>query len=364
MQPDGRNRNVVLFLGPDEIKGLLTMEEAMAAIEQGYREADEFPVVSAPRRRVHSPDGVRVSNFPGGVPGLGVMGSLTRTESVVHDGPNQTFPYREHPVYCLWDSKTARLQGIMMGELFDERTGFTSIMAFRTGATTGVGVKALARKDASTVGLLGAGGQAINKMLAIAAVRKLSRVKVFSRNEENRRAFCKRVEKLIGVEMLPVGGPDEAIKGVDIVITATNSNVPVFDGSLLEPGQHVATVVGSNSALVEGGWLESGRRENDDETVRRADVIVTNHVESILQDKQAGLYEPIRAGIISIDDVHALGAVLSGRHPGRTGDDRITFHFNNAGTASADLAMAQIVFERAREAGRGTELEIPAPGTQ
>jgi ornithine cyclodeaminase/alanine dehydrogenase-like protein (mu-crystallin family) len=364
MEHDGRNRNTILFLGPDEIKGLLTMEEAMAAIEQGYREADEFPVVSAPRRRVHSPDGVRVSNFPGGVPGLGVMGSLTRAESVVHDGPNQTFPYREHPVTCLWDSKTARLQGIMMGELFDERTGFTSIMAFRTGATTGVGVKALAREDASTVGLLGAGGQAINKILAISAVRKLTQVKVFSRNEVNRRAFCKRVEELIGVETIPVDGPDEAVRGLDMVITATNSNVPVFDGALLEPGQHVTTVVGSNSALVEGGWLESGRRENDDETVRRADIIVTNHVESIMQDKQAGLYQPIQDGIITIDDVHALGAVLSGSHPGRTSDDQITFHFNNAGTASADLAMAQIVFERARDAGRGTEMEIPAPGTQ
>ncbi|MEE8333763.1 MAG: hypothetical protein V3R85_07935 [Alphaproteobacteria bacterium] len=321
-------------------------------------------MVSAPRRRVHSPDGVRVSNFPGGVPGLGVMGSLTRAESVVQDGPNQTYPYREHPVYCLWDSKTARLQGIMMGELFDERTGFTSIMAFRTGATTGVGVKALARADAATVGLLGAGGQAINKILAISAVRELTQVKVFSRNEVNRRAFCERVEELIGVETIPVDGPDEAVQGLDIVITATNSNVPVFDGALLEPGQHVATVVGSNAALVEGGWLESGRRENDDETVRRADIIVTNHVEGIIQDKQAGLYQPIQDGIITIDDVHPLGAVLSGKHPGRTSDDQITFHFNNAGTASADLAMAQIVFERARDAGRGTEMEIPAPGTQ
>jgi len=364
MQKDGRNRNVILFLGPDEINGLLTMEEAMAAIEQGYREADEYPIVSAPRRRVHSPDGVRVSNFPGGVPGLGVMGSLTRAESVVHDGADQTYPYREHPVYCLWDSKTARLQGIMMGEMFDARTGFSSVMAFRTGATTGVGVKALAREDASTVGLIGAGGQAINKILAISAVRKLTRVKVFSRNEDNRRAFCKKVEALIGVETIPVGGPDEAMRGMDMLIAATNSNVPVFDGSLLEPGQHVATVVGSNSALVEGGWLDSGRRENEDETVRRADLIVTNHLESIMQDKQAGLYEPIRDGIIAMDDVIALGAVLSGRHPGRTGDEQITYHFNNAGTAAADLAMAQIVFERARDAGRGTELEIPAPGTQ
>ena len=138
MSIDRPNRNAILFLGPDEIKGLISMEEAVAAIEQGYREADDFPIGNAPRRRVHSPEGVRVSNFPGGIPGLGVIGSLTRAEMVQHDGDNQSYPYREHPVYLLWDSETAKLDGMMMGEIFDARTGFTSIMAFRTGATTGV----------------------------------------------------------------------------------------------------------------------------------------------------------------------------------------------------------------------------------
>ena len=159
MTDDRRNRNAILFLGPDEIKGLITMEEAVAAIAQGYREADEFPIGNAPRRRVHSPEGVRVSNFPGGIPGLGVIGSLTRAEMVAHEDGNQNYPYREHPVYLLWDSKTARLDGMMMGEIFDERVGFSSVMAFRTGATTGVGVDALARKDAGIFGLLGSGGQ-------------------------------------------------------------------------------------------------------------------------------------------------------------------------------------------------------------
>ena len=364
MSDDRRNRNAILFLGPEEIKGLISMEEAVAAIEQGYREADEYPIGNAPRRRVHSPDGVRVSNFPGGIPGLGVIGSLTRAEMVSQEGENQSYPYREHPVYLLWNSKTAKLDGVMMGEIFDQRTGFTSIMAFRTGATTGVGVKALARPDAEIFGLFGAGGQAVNKILAINAVRDIEKVKVFSRNPENRIAFCERMGTMIDKEIVPVDTPEDVIKGSDVVISATNSNVPVFDGSLLEPGQHVVTVVGSNSALVEGGWLKSGRRENDDETVRRADVIVVNHRESVMQEKQAGLYDPIQQGIISFEDVHALGEVLTGSHPGRTGNDQITYHFNNNGTAAADMALAKIVFDRAREDGRGMEIDIPVPGTQ
>jgi len=252
----------------------------------------------------------------------------------------------------------------MMGEIFDDRTGFTSIMAFRTGATTGVGVKALSRPDSHVFGLFGAGGQAVNKILAVNAVRDIHKVKVFSRNPENRVAFCEKMSAMIDKEVVPVDGPEEVIKESDVVISATNSNVPVFDGALIEPGQHVVTVVGSNSALVEGGWLKSGRRENDDELVRRADVIVVNHVESVTMEKQAGLYDPLQQGIITQDDIHSLGSVLAGTHPGRTSDDQITYHFNNNGTAAADMAIAKIVFDRAKEDGRGTEIDIPVPGMQ
>ena len=116
---------------------------------------------------------------------------------------------------------------------------------------------------------------------------------------------------MIDKEVIPVESPEEVIKNSDVVITATDSNIPVFDGSLLEPGQHVVTVVGSNSALVEGGWLKSGRRENDDETVRRSDIIVVNHLESVTQEKQAGLYDPIQQGIITEEDIFSLGSVLA-----------------------------------------------------
>ena len=80
----------VLILRPDELQGLVSMREAIDAIEQGYREAAEFPVINAPRRRVHAPSGVRVSSFPGGVHGLGVIGAQTRAELVRQQKSNQT----------------------------------------------------------------------------------------------------------------------------------------------------------------------------------------------------------------------------------------------------------------------------------
>ena len=363
MTSDRRNRNSVLFLSPEDLQGMIRMEEAIEAVDQGYREAAQFPVVNAPRRRVHSPDGIRVSNFPGGIPGMGVIGSMTRAETVVHDSTNQDYGYREHPVYLLWDSKTARLMSVMMGEINDERIGFSSLMALRTAATTGVGVKHLARPDARVMGLFGTGGQALNKVLAIKAVRDIRRVNVFSRSPENRKSFCAKVEKLCGIEAVPVGGPEAVIKGADMVICATNSNVPVFDGALLEPGQHVATIVGSNTQLVEGGWLKKGRRENDDETVRRADVIVTNWVDSVLSEKQCGLWDPMEAGIIRREQIIGIGDVAAGIHPGRTSPEQITYHFNNNGTAAADLAIAKVVYDRAKAAGRGIALDIASPGS-
>ena len=358
------NGKEILLLRPQDVKGLITVEEAIDSIEQGYREAQDYPLINAPRRRVHSPEGVRVSNFPGGIPGLGVIGSLTRAESVAHDPSNQTYPFREHPVYALWDSKTSKLLAIIIGELFDERSGFPSVMALRTGATSGVGFRHLARRDAKTVGLYGAGGQAFYKMLALKAVRPITHVKVYSRNPGNRRAFCERTSPVIETPMTPVDNPREVMRGVDIVVCATNSNVPVFDGKWIEPGQHITTVVGSNVSLIKGGWLNTGRRENDDETVRRADFIVTNNRESVIQDQQAGLWDPLQAGIIAWDKIHELGEILNGAFPGRTRDDQVTYHANNNGTAAADLALAMHVYRRAKQANRGIAIELPEPGSQ
>ena len=177
----GRNYDVLL-LRPQEIKDVIDIKQAIDLVEQGYREAHGFPIINAPRRRVHSKKNVRISNFPGGVDGLGVIGSLTRGEQVMHDPSSQEYPYREHPVYLLWDSTTARLRCIMIGEITEKRIGFSSLMALRTAATSGVGFRYLVRKDLKVAGVFGAGGQALHKILALQNERPIETYKVFSRN--------------------------------------------------------------------------------------------------------------------------------------------------------------------------------------
>ncbi|MCC6777525.1 MAG: ornithine cyclodeaminase family protein [Hyphomicrobiales bacterium] len=359
----GQNYDV-LMLRPQDIKDVIDMRQAIDLVEQGYREAQAFPIINAPRRRVHSRNNVRISSFPGGVDGLGVIGSLTRGEQVAHDPTSQDYPYREHPVYLLWSSTTAQLQCIMIGEITEKRIGFSSLMALRTAATSGVGFRHLARKDAKVAGVFGTGGQALHKVLALQNERAITTYKVFSRSADNRRKFCDRMATLVDAEFAPVDNPREVVVGSDVVICATSSNVPVFEGAWLEPGQHVVTIVGSNSALVDGGWLKEGRRESDDETARRADFIVTNWRESIERERQAGVFDPIQKGIIGWDKVHDLGEIVAGIFPGRTSDEQITFHANNNGTAAADLAIAQWVYEQCRQMGRGNPIELPRPGEQ
>jgi ornithine cyclodeaminase len=356
------NTKSVLILRPQDLVDVVTMGEAIDLVEQGYREASEFPLINAPRRRVHSRKNVRVSSFPGGIDGLGVIGSLTRAESVAHDPKTQVYPCREHPVYVLWDSQTSELQAILIGEIAEKSIGSSGLMALRTAATSGVGFRHLVRKDARTAGVYGTGAQALHKVLALNNERRIERYQVFSRNPDNRTRFCERMSRLVDAEFIALDNPRDVPKSADVVICATNSNVPVFDGNWLEDGTHVVTVVGSNSALVKGGWLQSGRRENDDVTVERASFVITNWRESVESENQAGLMEPLAKGIITWDKIHELGALVSGAFPGRTRDDEITYHANNNGTAAADLAIAKAVYDKCKAAGRGVALDLPVAG--
>jgi len=353
-----------LLLRPEDLKDLIGVKEAIDLVELSYRQITDFPVINAPRRRVHSPAGVRVSNFPGGVHALGVIGAGIRADVVAQQDGFQTIPYREHPVHVLHDSNTGQLLAILIGEISGRELGYTSIMAFRTAATSGVGFRYLPRQNAKTVGLFGSAGQAANQLLALKCERPISSVKVFSRNAENRRKFAQKHAPMLGLEITPVESPRDAVRGVDIVLCATNTNVPLFDGDWLEPGQHVTGIIGSNVALVKAGFLKSRRRELDDKTAVRADVIVANLRESVITEEQGDLFEPLEKGLIRLEKIHELGELATGACPGRTRDDEITYHKNNSGLGSADLAIAMCAYERAKSEGRGIVIDLPAPGTQ
>jgi ornithine cyclodeaminase/alanine dehydrogenase-like protein (mu-crystallin family) len=357
-----------MLLHPEDLRGLVDMVDAIEVIENAYRDVAAFPVVNVPRQRVHSPNNVRVSTFSGGAPSLGVIGVAEHAERIAHSAGTQSTGAREHQVWVLHDSETSQLLAIMIGAI-NERTigwegvtartrGATTQTSLRTGATSGVGFRHLARADARTAGLIGSGNQAITQIQALKAVRPIETVKVYSSTPNNREEFAAKVGRLLGLDMQPVASAEAAVRGVDVVIAATNSNVPVFDGAWLEKGQHVVTIVGSNAALLEGGWLSKSRREIDNETVARADVIVANSRASVMQDRQGDLYEPIEARIITPEDIGDLADLVAGKIPGRTSPDQITLHKNNNGLGCAEMALAKLAYEKAVAAGRGRRMDL------
>lgn len=352
----------VLLLRPEELQGLVPMKDAIDIVEQGYREARAWPAIAAPRRRVHSPGGVRVSNFPGGVHGLRVIGTGERPDKLNRGGDNQTKAFRGYPVHLVHDSHSGRLLAILIGEVDEKTLGYTSVMALRTAATSGVGFRYLPRRGITTAGLFGSAGQAANQLLALLTERpSIRRVKVYSRDPENRRNFARKYSQKFDIEIVPVASPEEAVVGVDVVHCATNTSVPLFDGNLLAPGQHVTGMIGSNVQLVRSGYRSSRRRELDDRTAERADLIVCNLRESILVEEPGDLYEPIEKGLIRLEDIRELGELGTETCPGRTSDDQITYHKNTNGNGVADLGISMRAYELATADGRGTWLSLPDP---
>jgi ornithine cyclodeaminase/alanine dehydrogenase-like protein (mu-crystallin family) len=283
---------------------------------------------------------------------------MTHCEWVKPMAEEQVYPRLNHPVIVLYDSAEGELKGIIVGEITcAELPHNIAVTGLRTAATSAVGTDLLARPDASSLALFGAAGQAKNHLLALMQVRRLKNVKVYSRNPENRKKFVEEMGPVTNLNITPVASPEEAVRGVDIVLTATNSSVPVFDGSWLQPGQHVTTIVGSNVGLVKGGFTAAKRREIDDATLARSQVHGIVSIQQAVQDEQADIFDPVQRGVIRWEQLIEIGEILAGKKEGRTKAEQITFFKNNAGQGVADVALGAKVLANIEEKKAGHKLD-------
>ncbi len=335
------------------------MGAAVEAVRTGFRGWGENPQLNAPRRRIHIPTGVRVSVHQGGVPAANATGLMTHCEWVKPMAKEQVYPRLNHPVIVLYDSAEGELKAIIIGEITcAELPNNIAVTGLRTAATSAVGTDLLARPDASSLAIFGAAGQAKNHLLALMQVRKLRAVKVYSRNSQNRKRFADDMGPITNLNITPVSSAEAAVRGVDIILAATNSSVPVFNGEWLEPGQHVTTIVGSNVGLVTGGFTVAKRREIDDATLARSDIHGIVSIQQAIQDEQADIYDPVQRGVIQWQQLIEIGEILAGKKEGRTKAEQVTFFKNNAGQGVADVALGALVLEAARKNGAGRVLNI------
>ncbi len=348
-----------LLVNPSEIRGIVTMAEAVEAVRLGFREWGENAALNAPRRRIHIPTGVRVSVHQGGVPAAKATGLMTHCEWVKPMAEEQVYPRLNHPVIVLYDAAEGELKGIIVGEITcAELPNNIAVTGLRTAATSAVGTDLLARPDATSLGIFGAAGQAKNHLLALMQVRKLTEVKVYSRNPANRKQFAEEMGPVTNLNITPVDSPQDAVRGVDIVLTATNSSVPVFDGNWLRAGQHVTTIVGSNVGLVKGGFTAAKRREIDDATLTQSHVHGIVSIQQAIQDEQADIYDPVQRGVLRWEQLIEIGEILAGLKEGRTKAEQITFYKNNAGQGVADVALGAKVLENIQKKNAGQTMKL------
>jgi len=354
---------MVLVLRPEEIDGLITMKEAIEVVEEGFREWIHHPDLSEVRHRTHMPSNVRVSVHQGGLPSVGVTGLMTHcewtTNPTTEEGHSiEAFPVRGRPVQVLFDAETADLRCLIIGEPGAKEMSLSVVSGLRTAANSAVGTDVFARKDAETVGMLGSQNQAKYHLIALKEIRNIKLVKVYSPNPQHRKEFADQMGALLNLEIRPVESAEEAVKGMDMVIAATGSNVPVLDGHWLAPGSHLTSIVVSNIGLKRGGFIPKMRQELDDESMRRAEVIGVNSRENIRVDQPGDFMERLEKGIISWDKIVEVGEVLNGIKPGRSRTDQVTLFKNTGGIGISDVAIGGLLYKKAKEKGLGLELPI------
>jgi len=216
----------------------------------------------------------------------------------------------------------------------------------RTGAASGVATKYMARPEARAVGIVGTGLQARTQLEAIAAVRRLERIRAFGRNPERCAQFASEMSARLGLPVTPCASAEEAVREADIVVTATTASRPVVRGAWLAAGAHV-NAIGANFPQ---------KRELDDEAVQRAGMIAADSVDQS-QLEAGDLIQAFGEDLARWSTVRELADIVTGKVPGRTHASEITL-FKSNGIAIWDVAVAARVYELAEQRQVGQRIPL------
>jgi len=326
----------ILILTHAEVERLLPMEECIGVMTEAMKALANGQVHNPLRMVVRPPDAAGL---------MGLMPSYI-------GGANAAYGLK---AVCVFPQNTAKgkdaHQGTVM--LFSAETGellalmnASAITAIRTAAVSGVATKLLAREDAGDLAILGSGVQAHTHIEAMAGARPIRRCRVASRSFEHAQRFAAEMRARFAFPVEPAESAEAAVRGADLIVTATNAREPVLKREWISPGAHL-NVVGSSIPST---------REVDTATMAAASLFVDRR-ESTLNEAGDYLFAA-KEGAIGPEHIRAeIGEVLVGAKPGRTSPDEITL-FKSLGLAVEDLASAQYVFSKARQVEIGAWVEF------
>jgi len=314
---------MAILLRESNVEKLASMNMAIETVEQAFKLQGEQKVNTAPRRRCRVEHGM-LHVMSSSLPTLGYAGLKSYT-SVAGVTRFLVLLYKDD------GQLAAVIEADRLGQL-------------RTGAASAVATKYMARQDSSRMGIFGAGLQARSQVQAICAVRPIKTVLAYSRDPEKRGKFCRDMSESIGIDVRPASSPEEAVKEMDIVVTATTSKEPVFTSEWLSKGTHI-NAIGANFI---------SRQEIDVDTVGKSACVVVDSCEQAMLES-GDLARAAEAGAFYWEDARELGLVVVGEFPGREDAGEITL-FESQGIALEDVALASRIFEQALKAGVGERL--------
>lgn len=315
-----------LFLDEACVRQLVTMEDALAAVEEVFGAQGRGGVFNVPRVRAPVKGGtLRITAAV--LSYRGYYGVKVSSTAVFHSNAGRMF--------CLYREETGELCAVV--QVF-------AMGALRTGAASGIATKYLANPDAAVLGVLGSGRQARTQVDAVCAVRPIREIRVWSPRSASREAFCDDVKNVNKINAIPVDSQEAAVRGADVLITATTSTSPVVQGAWLKPGVHI-NAIGANF---------EHRRELDSAAVTAAKFIATDDTEQVRYES-TDLAVPVSEGLLTWEQVHSLGDVVAGKLKGRNTHDDVTL-FKSLGVAIEDVALAARAYEKALKLGVGMTL--------
>ena len=324
-----------LLLSRDDVTRVLEMPDCMDVVEKAFAELASGTAVLPLRIPITPPDGLSLY-MPAYLKELGAL--ACKVVTVYKNNPTKHNLPTVIGKVLLQDPETGDVICIMDG-------GY--LTAVRTGAASGVATKYLAKEDiGQTAGIFGAGVQAKMQLWAVAVARKLSKALVYDISDKAVNSFISEMSAKLNLEIKKADSPDGLLAEADIICTATSSATPIFDGNKVRPGTHI-NGIGSHTP---------NARELDTAIVKKSKFIADSY-EACL--KEAGdIMIPIDEGALDRSHMFAeLGEVVTGKKPARESNDEITL-FKSNGLAIQDVATAKLVYDKAKEAGAGTNIDL------
>jgi ornithine cyclodeaminase/alanine dehydrogenase-like protein (mu-crystallin family) len=324
-----RNKKMPLLLNRDQLKPLLDLTKAIELIEDVHKQQANGEVV--PHAPYHIPVGDRsgLRVVSGAVLGLRRVG--------VRLGPNSGLGGGDKMYALLFDTESGELLAFM---------GFP-FGTLRTAAVVAIAAKHMAREDSKRLGLFGVGRNAFGILKALLTVRPIGEIFVSSRDPQRRKKFCEEGEQVLGISVRGVDEPEQAVRGMDVVLTATNSLTPIFPAGWVEPGTHVSSM-GKPTELSRDLHLKANRI-----------VVGSQEQERNYGDRSAALplVELTAEGKLSWSRIAELGELVAGQTPGRASRDEINI-FRESQGGYGDVAFAGWLYEEAKRRGLGKQMDL------